>query len=159
MKNQYKDFKIMKIDDKFYKISYFFTNSNHENVFPKEVDEFIYTHLHKRNLLLHSPYTVSYDSMTWYAISLILEDIELKLNQEVFEKSISNLLHENSTEEDKLFCDVMRDTFFQKYQIHFHSYQPLEFNKYPFLQKIDNHASSTIDLTQQFYIHHEEKKE
>lgn len=159
MKNLYKDFKIIKIDDKFYKISYFFTNLKNEYVFPSEVDKYIYTHLHKRILLLHSPYTISYDSMTWYAISLILENPEYKLTQEVFEKKISNLIDDKSTEEDKLFCNVMREVFFIQYQIHFHSYIPLVIDKYPFLQKIDNHSSSVIDLTQQFYINHEEKKE
>lgn len=157
--NKYKDFKIIKIDKQFYKISYFFTNTKYQYVLPQEVDEYIYTHLHKRILLPPSPFTVAYDSMTWYAISLIFENPEYKLNQEVFEKSITNLIHDGSTEDDTLFCDVMRDVFFHQYQFHFHSYLPLEYNKYPFLQHIDIDTSSTIDLTQLFYIHQEEKKE
>ncbi len=157
MKNQFKDFKIMKIADKLYKISYFFTNEVHQYVLPSEVDEYIYTKLQKKVLLPHSPYTVSYDSMTWFAISIIFEDKEYKLNQEVFNKSVSNMIDDNK--EDIFFYEVMRDILFHKYHFHFHSYQPIHSDKCNFFLYHTESDSRVVDLTQVFYqMNFEEKK-
>jgi hypothetical protein len=162
MKNQYKDFKIMKIDNQLYKISYYFTNENHEYVLSNEVDTYICTKLNKKVLLPHSPFTVSYDSITWFAISIIFEDKEFKLYQEVFEKTITNIINENN-EENQLFYQVMRDVLFIKYHFHFLSCQPIHFDKCTsFFYKMSKELDSNIvDLTQIFYQMNikEEKKE
>ncbi len=160
MKNQYKDFKIINIDHKLYKISYFFTNEDHQYVLPEEVDKYIYTQLKKKILLPNSPYTVSYDSMTWFAISIIFEDIDYKLNQEVFEKRVSNMIEDDK--EDTFFYQVMRDILFFKYHFHFHSYHPFSLDKcksiknsrssLPQCENINQESNSTVvDLTQFFY--------
>ena len=159
MKNQYQDFKIMKIDNKLYKISYFFTNEYHQNVLPSEVDTYISKQLQKRVLLPHSPYTVSYDSMTWFAISIIFEDKELKLNQEVFDKNCSNIMHDKK--EDILFYEVIRDILFIKYHFHFLSYQHIHSDKCKlFLYNTSKESDSmVVDLTQVFYQMNLEEKE
>ncbi len=159
MKNQYKDFKIMKIDNKLYKISYYFTNENHEFVLPSEVDEYISTQLNKKVLLPHSPFTVSYDSMTWFAISIIFEDKEYKLNQEVFHKSVSNMILDKK---DLFFYEVMKDILFIKYHFHFLSCHQIHSDKCKsfFYQTNKESESMVIDLTQVFYqLNLEEKKE
>ena len=166
MKNQYKDFKIINIDHKLYKISYFFTNEDHQYVLPEEVDKYIYTQLKKKILLPNSPYTVSYDSMTWFAISIIFEDIDYKLNQEVFEKRVSNMIDDDK--EDTFFYQVMRDILFFKYHFHFHSYHHFSLDKcksqssFPQCENINQESNSTVvDFTPVFYKMNlqEEKKE
>ncbi len=166
MKNQYKDFKIIKIDNKLYKITYFFTNKDNQYVLPSEVDEYIYTQLQKKILLPYSPYTVSYDSMTWFAISIIFEDNDYKLKQEVFEKRVSNIIDDDN-KEDTFFYQIMRDILFLKYNFHFYSYYPFSFDKYKspyFTAPYDiNQESNTmvVDFTPIFYQMNlqEEKKE
>jgi hypothetical protein len=97
--------------------------------------------------------------MTWFAISIIFEDKELKLNQEVFDKNCSNIMHDKK--EDILFYEVMRDILFIKYHFHFLSYQHIHSDKCKlFLYNTSKESDSmVVDLTQVFYQMNLEEKE